>query len=104
MTDTATKVTVKTENDGPQNIASQPWHPLESLHREIDQLFNDFGKGFWRAPFRQLPVGMPFGRSLAIPAVDIAEKDGAYEIKADLPGLDEKNLEVQVVNGNLTIK
>ena len=38
------------------------------------------------------------------PAVDIAEKDNAFEITADLPGMDEKNVEVQVVNGNLTIK
>ncbi|AMN38486.1 Hsp20/alpha crystallin family protein [Rhodoplanes sp. Z2-YC6860] len=108
MTETATKVPVKTENKGPQNIARQPWHPLESLHREVDRLFNDFGSGFWRSPFRQLSTNVePLWRSaftVAAPAVDIAEKDGAYEITADLPGLDEKNVEVQVANGNLTIK
>lgn len=38
------------------------------------------------------------------PAVDVVEKDNAYEITADLPGMDEKNVEVQVANGNLTIK
>jgi HSP20 family protein len=40
----------------------------------------------------------------ATPAVDIVEKDTAYEIRADLPGLEKNNIEVKVVNGNLTIK
>jgi HSP20 family protein len=40
----------------------------------------------------------------ATPAVDVAEKDKAYEITAELPGLDEKNVEVKVANGMLSIK
>jgi HSP20 family protein len=40
----------------------------------------------------------------AAPAVDITESDKAYEISAELPGLDEKNVEVKVVNDNLLIK
>ena len=40
----------------------------------------------------------------AAPAVDIAEKDNAYEVTAELPGMDEKNIEVNVANGKLTIK
>ena len=40
----------------------------------------------------------------AAPAVDIAESEKAYEITAELPGMDEKNVEVKVANGNLTIK
>jgi HSP20 family molecular chaperone IbpA len=39
-----------------------------------------------------------------IPAVDIAEKDKAYEVIAELPGLDENNIEVKVANDVLTIK
>ena len=38
------------------------------------------------------------------PAVDITEKDTAYEVTAELPGMDEKNLDVTVSNGMLTIK
>ena len=40
----------------------------------------------------------------AAPAVDITESDKAYEISAELPGMDEKNIEVKVVNGSLIIK
>jgi HSP20 family protein len=38
------------------------------------------------------------------PAVDIAEKDGKYVIKADLPGVEEKDVSVEVHDGVLTIK
>jgi HSP20 family molecular chaperone IbpA len=34
----------------------------------------------------------------------VAETDKAYEIKAELPGLDEKDIEVKVANGVLSIK
>ena len=110
MAETATKLPVKTEAKRPEEKTGglQAWHPFESLHREIDRLFDDFGRDFWRAPFRRATFDIePLWRrefSFAAPAVDIAEKDNAYEITADLPGIDEKNVEVQVANGTLTIK
>jgi HSP20 family protein len=39
-----------------------------------------------------------------MPAVDVVETEKAYEVTADLPGMDEKNIEVKVVDGVLTIK
>jgi HSP20 family protein len=39
-----------------------------------------------------------------MPAVDVAETNKAYEITAELPGLDEKNIEVKLANGVLSIK
>ncbi len=39
-----------------------------------------------------------------MPAVDFVERDNAFEVHADLPGLDEKNIEVKVAGGVLTIK
>jgi HSP20 family protein len=65
--------------------APQIWRPFENLRREIDPLFEDFGGNFWRAPFRQMErvVG-------AMPAVDVTETDGGFEILAELPGMDER--------------
>ncbi len=106
MVEATSKVPVKTE----QKVTAVPQarHPFENLHREIDRLFDDFGRDFWRNPFRRSMFDMePLWRNdmkIAAPAVDIAEKDNAYEITADLPGMDEKNVEVKVSNGNLIIK
>ena len=39
----------------------------------------------------------------ASPPVDFVEKDGGYEITAELPGLDEKSVDVKLANGVLSI-
>jgi len=106
----ASKVPVKIEEKASaRESALQAWRPFESLRREIDRLFDDFDRGFWRSPFRRSMFDIePFwGRATswaAEPAVDIVEKEKAYEITAELPGLDEKNIEVKLANGGLTIK
>ena len=73
----------------------------------MDRLFDDFGGGLWRSPFRG-SFGLPSQRTelnlSAIPAVDVSDTDKAYEITAELPGMDEKNVDVKLINGVLTIK
>jgi HSP20 family protein len=110
---TAGNVPVKTEETGQRaperSSALQAWRPFDSLRSEVDRLFEDFGRNFWRSPFgRPIFDIEPFGRHApewsTAPAVDIVEKDNAYEVTAELPGLDEKNIEVNVANGGLTIK
>ncbi|TGR62065.1 Hsp20/alpha crystallin family protein, partial [Mesorhizobium sp. M2D.F.Ca.ET.223.01.1.1] len=38
------------------------------------------------------------------PAMDLAEKAAAYEITAELPGIDEKNVDIKLANNVRTIK
>ncbi|TIP07014.1 Hsp20/alpha crystallin family protein, partial [Mesorhizobium sp.] len=38
------------------------------------------------------------------PAMDLVEKGKEYEITAELPGIDEKNVEIKLANRTLTIK
>ncbi len=107
MAEAITKLPVKTEKTS--TPAPQTWRPFENLRREIDRLFDDFDVGPWRSPFRRSWFGVaPFWRSestwAAAPAVDIAETEKAYEITAELPGMDEKNIEVKFSDGVLTIK
>lgn len=109
MAEASTKVPVRTQEKSSEPPALQAWWPAESLRREIDRLFDDFGREFWRAPFRRSGFDIePLWRREsilgAVPAVDIAEKANAYEVVAELPGLDEKNIEVKVADGSLTIK
>jgi HSP20 family protein len=102
----STKLPVKAEKTSAP--VSQTWMPFESLRREIDRLFDDFGGGLWRSPLSRSAFGVaPFwGREMTLvaPAVDITDTDKAYEITAELPGIDEKKVEVKVANGVLTIK
>jgi HSP20 family protein len=70
-------------------------NPFLSLQREIDRLFEDFGRGV-------LAFGNG-GRDL-MPAVDVTETDGEIEITAELPGLEEKDVQVNVSDNVLTIR
>jgi HSP20 family protein len=92
-----TKLPVKTEKSSVG--APQFWRPFDRLRREIDHVFDDFGGDFWRAPFRQVERALG-----AMPAVDVTETDGTFEVTAELPGMDEKNIEVKLANHTLTIK
>lgn len=111
----ATKVPVKSapsqgvEKAGEKAGAMQTWRPFDNLRREVNRLFEEFGHESWISPFRRsvFDVEPLWRRELtlgAIPAVDIVEKDNAYEVTADVPGFDEKNIEVKLVNGSLVIK
>jgi HSP20 family protein len=105
MAETAIKLPVR--NETKPAPATQGWYPFGSLRREIDRLFDDFDMGFWRSPFRRSVFdAVPFGKyeSLAGVPVDVVEKDGAFEISCELPGMDEKDIEVKFSNGTLMIK
>ena len=103
-------VPVKTEAAAPEPApAMDPWRPLESLRQEVDRLFENFDRSYWRSPFRRSMFDIqPFLRGElswgTAPAVDIAEKGDAFEVKAELPGMDDKDVEVKVASGCLVIK
>ncbi len=103
MADDATKLAVKRDDKVEKpSAAVEAWHPFHSLRREMDRLFDEFDRGFWATPFRRSLFDVePFWPTK--PAVDIAENDKAYEITAELPGLDEKEVEVKIANGGVTI-
>jgi HSP20 family protein len=105
MAEAATKLPVKTE------LATTPssifeWRPFESLRNQVDRLFRDFETGFLQSPFYR-DVDNLWRRDLSFPvrpAVDIVEKDNAFEITTELPGLDAKNIELSLFDDVLTIK
>ena len=103
-----TKLPIKTEKTSATPTAPAR-SPFEALRREIDHLFDGFSQGAWRLPFGRpafdLEIAWPREGAWSIaPAVDVVEKVNEYEITAELPGLDEKNIEIKVANGTLTIK
>ena len=61
--------------------------------------FGDVFNGFLRSPLAHRLV-----RKARIPAVDVAETDTAYQVKAELPGIKKEDLDVAVDDGVLTIK
>ncbi len=85
-----------------RNLGYGEWRPLEDIRRQIDQMFEDF----WRFPPMQSPTLSPSisGMVLGAPAVDIVETPNAFEITAELPGMDEKSIDVKCSGDLLTIR
>ena len=69
----------------------RPFEGLTTWFSDLDSLFDE---DFFT------PV---FERTWA-PAIDIEEKDGEYLLKADLPGLNKKDIHVELKDGYLTLK
>lgn len=69
-----------------------------NLHREMNRMFDDFARSFG--------VGMPatFGASATWPHIEVSEDDEAMKVVADLPGLEEKDIDISLSNGVLTLK
>ncbi|MGE0230393.1 MAG: Hsp20/alpha crystallin family protein [Flavobacteriaceae bacterium] len=106
MTKSASKLPIQTDKASP---AKENFWSLEGLHQEVDRLFDDFRSANWHLPFRRPSRGMeinwPAGSSWQVaPAMDLIEKDGEYEITAELAGMDEKDIEIKLANNILTIK
>ncbi|MBA4091013.1 MAG: heat-shock protein [Sphingobium sp.] len=73
-------------------------HPLLSLHRDVNRLFDDVFRGFGVASTGG------FSSSLAWPNLELGETDIEVRITAELPGLNEKDVDITVEEGVLTLR
>src|SRR5262249_25296429 len=71
---------------------------LGSLFREIERTFDDFSR---RTPFAGFAG---FGDGAMMPKVDVSESKDAIEVTAELPGCTERDIDVTLSEGVLTIR
>jgi HSP20 family protein len=74
--------------------------PFLALHREMNRLFDDVFRGFDLAPFGDHLLE----RSMGWPNIEVSETDKDVKVAAELPGLEEKDIEVEFAHGILSIK
>ena len=83
-------------------------HPLVSLRREMDRLFDDFASGWPEWPLGRRLFEPRLWRDMEIevnqPVVDVSETAQEYLISAELPGIEEKDIEVTLSDESITIK
>jgi HSP20 family protein len=71
--------------------------PFTAMRREMERVFEDMTKG--------MSLTRPaFGLGPMAPRMDVKETDAAIEITAELPGVEEKDVEVELVGDVLTIR
>src|SRR5882672_8477446 len=75
---------------------SDSLNPVMSLHREMNRLFDDVFRGFDDSRL--------FAGRGGWPSVDVEETDKEYRVTAELPGLEERDVEVLLQDGVLTVR
>ena len=75
--------------------------PFLKLHREMNRLFDDVFRGF---DLGRLGDSRFLDRATPWPNIEFSETEKEMKVVAELPGLDEKDVEVELVNGTLAIR
>ena len=75
----------------------QPFRELSTMRQQLDRLFEDMVSGDrdW--------LGIPGTISMGFPPVEIEETDQELILKAEIPGMDAKELEVEVSEDQVTL-
>jgi HSP20 family protein len=89
-------------NQAPSSYRGNEQNPFLTLHREMNRLFDDIFRGFEQ----RLPTS--FGNFPAFgggwPNVEVTDKDKEILVTAELPGLEDKDIEVLLDDGVLTLR
>lgn len=80
---------------GSQLASEGAEHPVLAMQRDINRVFDGFLERF----------NSPFAASNgAFPRTDVAETENEVEVSLELPGIDEKDIDVSIANDVLTIR
>lgn len=80
-------------------------NPIQQVHQEIDRLFDQAFRGFGLTPFGFDGPFMPrLTDGMLKPTLDLGASDKEYTITVEIPGVDEKDVHLEIVNDTLTIR
>lgn len=87
------------------------YNPLATLRDDIDRVFDRFFGSSWPTPWRPLEwepfktIGsLGLGSLQQSPSADMSETEKGYELMVELPGMDEKDIELVVTDTTITLK
>ncbi len=78
-------------------VRSESANPLVAFHEEMNRLFDDFWRDFEDGSFG-------LSSSFNFPRIEMSETDKEFRIEAELPGMDEDDVEVLLHDGVLSIR
>jgi len=83
----------------------RPYSTITQFHQELDRMFENFFRGFG---FPSMGLGREHSllaqNEWLRPTLDIAAADKEYTISVELPGVDEKDVQLELSDGTLVIK
>jgi len=88
----------RSRETGERSLTRDPGDPFLTLHREMNRLFDDVFRGFDLMPLTST------GPMMSWPNLEVVETDKELRVCAELPGMAEKDVEVLLEDGVLTIR
>lgn len=75
-------------------VRYNPWQEMNSLQHQLNRLFDD----------ALTPENWDnFGNWSSFPAAEIIDRDDAFHLKLEIPGIDAKDLDIQVMKDRVAI-
>jgi len=73
---------------------------METLHREMDKMFEELSS----EPVHKTFAPQAWGREMLMPDIDETEDEKAFHVSIELPGMDEKDVDITLSGRLLTIR
>lgn len=84
----------------PSLLRDTDWNPVGSFRREMDRLFDDF----FRTPTFGRLSDFGGGATTSWPSIDVKDRNDELVVTAEVPGMTDKDIDLFVDNGVLTIR
>ena len=82
-----------------QHLTKQLMNPFVSIQKEVDRALHGFYDIFESKPFHL----KEFENLSIAPAMDLVEDDQSYKLEVEMPGMDEKDITITLLDNLLTI-
>ncbi|ADD67836.1 heat shock protein Hsp20 [Denitrovibrio acetiphilus DSM 12809] len=89
----------KTSTDIVKNRIGSFEHPFHRVQREMDNLFNSLTRDFWT----DIPSMHRGFAEILKPTLDLGETQDDYKISVEVPGVEEKDISIELVDNSLVI-
>lgn len=89
------------KSDQPTTPAATYVDPFATMRAEMDRVFDNFLGRRWADTSNLFRVG---GQQAVMPSIDVRESETEFAIEAELPGMEEKDVEVMLRDGVLTLQ
>jgi len=88
-------------------LARSPFAVMRRMMEDMDRAFEDFGWGGMLSPFSRglgSGQGSALGEQLWAPQVEVEQREGKLLVKADLPGLSQEDIDIELQDGALLLR
>ena len=98
------EITVEKGKEIQKAVPARGLPPLDEMERLMGRVFGDFPRRGWVRPWRVEWPAWPEMPEMRMPKVDVIDREEDVVVRAELPGVEKKDLEISTTDTTVTIK